>query len=430
MPETMKWKKENRLNCFISGKCYNLRTPSILNDQVPCVNGYANASNPPYPCQNVDLLSFIDFDGLGCPGAQGNDIWGWNHAPTNRDFAIFGCTTGVSFIDITNPLMPQVIGMLPTQSGASTWRDMKVYQGFAFIVSEAINHGLQVFNLTRLVEEKSPGPGRKYTADVVYTDQMGTQNQRSTHNVAINEDTGFLYLVGCRTCSGGLLIVDIRNPMNPAAAGCFAGDGYTHDTQCVVYHGPDHRFQGNEICLAFNEDSLTIVDVTDKSNMVMLSRVPYYGVRYTHQGWITEDHSLLLMDDELDEMYKTYDTTQKTVTYVWDISNLGEPINTGAFQSPVVSIDHNQYIEGDFVYQANYASGLLIWNGLQSHNDPEWKPKLVGYFDVHPTEDVADFYGSWSVYPYYTSDANKNTIVLTSIEIGLFVLRFDKSAIY
>jgi len=109
---------------------------------------------------------------------------------------------------------------------------------------------------------------------------------------------------------------------------------------------------------------------------------------------------------------------------------LGEPVNTMEFQSPVVSIDHNQYIEGDFDYQANYASGLRIWKGMLNGNSEGWKPELVGYFDVHPTEDVADFYGSWSVYPFYTSDANKNTIVVSSIEKGLFVLNFDKSGNY
>jgi len=222
---------------------------------------------------------------------------------------------------------------------------------------------------------------------------------------------------------------DIRQPTNPQYAGCYSADGYTHDTQCVIYNGPDHRFIGQEICFGLNEDSLTIVDVTNKTNPIMLSRIPYVGMRYTHQGWLTENQRYLIVDDELDEMYATYDNTGKTVSYIFDVESLVEPLQIKEFQSPVVSIDHNQYVEGDYVYQANYASGVRIWNGMKGDMEQDdWRPTLVGYFDVHPTEDVAQFYGSWSVYPYYQSTVNKNTIVLTSIEKGLFVLNFDKSA--
>lgn len=380
-----------------------------------------------YPCLNTDLLSFLSFADLGCPGAQGNDVWGWSN--DGRDFAIFGCTSGTSFVEITHPENPQTIGFLPTTSVSSTWRDIKVFSNHAFIVSEARNHGMQVFDLTRLLNETRSGPANVYTADTVYYDEMGTTNQRSTHNINCNEESGYCYLVGCRTCAGGLLMVNVQEPKNPVYAGCFADDGYTHDTQCVNYRGPDHRFQNREICFASNEDSLTIVDVTNKTNPVMLSRTPYYGVSYCHQAWLSENQAFLFMDDELDEMYNTFDTTKKTVTYVWDVSDLTEPLNFATFQSPVQSIDHNQYTRGNHVYQANYASGLRIWRGVATaQNSPNWKPELIGFFDVHPDSDVAEFYGSWSVYPYYTSPANRHTAALTSIEKGLFIVSFDREA--
>jgi len=288
---------------------------------------------------------------------------------------------------------------------------------------------MQVFNLNRLLNASNPGPNNKYAPDTVYFDQMGSTSQRSTHNIAINEETGFAYLVGCRTCRGGLLMVDISEPLNPIYAGCFSDDGYTHDTQCVIYSGPDHRFLGREICFGLNEDSLTIVDVTNKTANIMLSRIPYYGVSYTHQGWLTENQRYLMVDDELDEVYNTYDNTKKTVTYIFDVQSLTQPLQIKQLQSPVQSIDHNQYVEGDFVFQGNYASGLRVWNGMTGNiEDSTWSSRLVGFFDVHPTEDVAEFYGTWSVYPYYKSENNRNTIVVTSIEKGLFVVHFDKSA--
>jgi hypothetical protein len=70
-------------------------------------------------------------------------------------------------------------------------------------------------------------------------------------------------------------MVDISNPKSPQLAGCFSGDGYTHDAHCVIYHGPDTAYQGKEICFACNEDTVTVVDVTNKNNPVQLDRVSY-----------------------------------------------------------------------------------------------------------------------------------------------------------
>jgi hypothetical protein len=40
---------------------------------------------------------------------------------------------------------------------------------------------------------------------------------------------------------------------------------------------------GKEICFAYNEDTLTIVDVSDKAKAYNVSRVGYAGFAYTHQ---------------------------------------------------------------------------------------------------------------------------------------------------
>ena len=103
----------------------------------------------------------------------------------------------------------------------------------------------------------------------------------------MNEETGFVYSVGSHTCTSGLHVVDVRDPLNPQFAGCFGQDGYVHDAQCVIYKGPDADYQGQEICFCYNENTLTIVDVEDKNDMKMLSRVPYDNVYYTHQVSIT-----------------------------------------------------------------------------------------------------------------------------------------------
>lgn len=73
----------------------------------------------------------------------------------------------------------------------------------------------------------------------------------------------------------------------------------------MIYNGPDTKYKGREVCFCYNEDTLTIVDITDRKKMVMISRSAYKGYAYSHQGWLLEDHEFLLLDDELDEERNT-----------------------------------------------------------------------------------------------------------------------------
>ena len=207
-------------------------------------------------------------------------------------------------------------------------------------------------------------------------------------------------------------MVDIRTPTVPTLAGCFSSDGYTHDAQCVVYNGPDVAHVGQEICFNSNEDTMTIVDVTNKSAPIQLSRTGYSGDGYTHQAWLTEDQRYLLVDDELDES----NFGHNTYTYVWDVADLEAPLLLGHFTSPTPAIDHNQYVKNNVVFQANYRSGLRI---LRLDDLANAQLSQVGYFDIYPANDTANFNGAWSVYPYFPS----GNVVVSGIEQGLFVLR-------
>jgi|CXWL01.1.fsa_nt_gi choice-of-anchor B domain-containing protein len=384
-----------------------LETPHELStDQplhlIPCISGFAAG----FPCSNVDLLESFPAATIG--GGTGNDIWGWTDPKSGREFAIAGLSTGTAFIEITDPGASVHLGFLPTHSSSSLWRDIKVYQHYAYIVSEATNHGLQVFDLNRLLNVV--GPPVTFTEDAHYA-EFGR-----AHNVVINEESGFLFAVGSRQgttqCSAGLHMVDIRTPLSPTFAGCFSADGYTHDAQCIVYDGPDADHTGDEICFNSNEDTLTIVDVTTKASPAQLSRTPYAGSGYTHQGWLTEDRQYFLIDDELDEQNFGHTTR----TYVWNVSNLEAPVLVGHHAAANPVIDHNQYVRGNFVFQANYQGGLRI---LRIDDLAQAALTEVGYFDLYPQSNTASFNGAWSVYPYFPS----GTVVLNGIEQGMFVLR-------
>ena len=181
----------------------------------------------------------------------------------------------------------------------------------------------------------------------------------------------------------------------------------------MIYNGPDAEHDGKEICFNSNEDTLTIVDVTNKASPVMLSRTGYTGVAYTHQGWLTEDQAYFLLDDELDEQ----DFGHGTTTRVWDVSDLDLPAIVDVFENSTPAIDHNQYIRGNCTFQANYRAGLRIL---------DFDPAGVGgtltelaYFDIYPADNAALFNAAWSNYPYFPS----GNVVVSGIEQGLFILK-------
>ncbi len=382
---------------------------------VDCTDGMAGQ----FDCGNVDLLSFMTIEDLGGgDGIQANDVWGWVDPETNREYALVGRTNGTSFVDITDPANPVLKGDLPLTQGATpnSWRDIKVYDNHAFVVADNVGeHGMQIFDLTRLREDND--------APVTFTEDALYDGIASAHNVVINEDTGFAYIVGSsgggETCGGGLHMVNIRDPLSPQFAGCFAdpstgrsGTGYSHDAQCIIYEGPDTEHQGREICFNSNETALSISDVTDKENPVALSIAEYPNVSYAHQGWVTDDFEYFYMNDEIDELSGKVVGTR---TLIWNITDLDDPLLEKEFTSENLSSDHNLYIQGDVMYQSNYMSGLRIFDISDRTN-----PVEIGFFDTYPIgTDKPGFEGSWSNYPYFPS----GTIIVTGIGEGLFIVR-------
>ncbi len=387
---------------------------SVLGSPTDCSEGEASV----FGCSDVDLVSFVPVADLGGGrGTRVNDVWGWTDPDTQKEYAIVGRTDGTSFVDLSDPATPVLVGNLPKTEGApgSTWRDMKVYDDHVFIVSDgADHHGMQVFDLTRL--RGFDGTPETFEVDAHY------DGLYSVHNIVINEETGFAYAAGSRgggeTCGGGLHIIDIRDPKSPTFAGCFAdtntgrqGTGYTHDAQCVVYEGPDEEHQGKEICFGANETALSIADVSDKENTVPLSMASYPNVGYSHQGWLTEDHTFFYMNDELDELQGTVPSTR---TLIWDVTDLDDPILVREFQAENRASDHNLYIRGNLMYQSNYQSGLRVFDISDYGN-----PQEVAFFDTVPGEDLPGMGGSWSNYPFFAS----GLIIVTSGSEGLFVVR-------
>lgn len=388
---------------------------AVTGGEVPCSEGRAAG----FDCRGVDLVSFLPVRAIGGErGIMVNDLWGWTDPDTGREYAIVGRFDGTSFVDVSDPTNPVYLGDLPLHEGAapSLWRDVKVYADHAFIVSDGAGpHGMQVFDLTRLRDVDAP--------PATFTEDAHYDRVHSAHNLVMNQETGFAYIVGAamggETCGGGLHMVDVREPRNPTFAGCHAdprtgaaGTGYVHDAQCVLYRGPDEEHREREICFAASETALGIADVTDKESPVALAAAAYPNVAYAHQGWLTEDHRHFFLDDELDEVQGL---VSRTRTLVWDVSDLDDPVLVTEHLGPTAATDHNLYVVGDRMYQSNYVAGLRVLDV----SDPA-DPREIGHFDTVPYgEDEPGFAGSWSNYPFFDS----GVVVVSSMKEGLFLLR-------
>ncbi len=380
-----------------------LVSDGALAQRTNCEGGAAVSGTDSFACDGVDLLGRLPVEAMGSSFA--NDIWGWTDPVTGTEYALIGLSDATAFVSLADPEAPALVGRLPTHTGASTWRDVKVYDDHAFVVSEAIGHGMQVFDLTVLRDVTAPPVTFSETA---HYDGIG-----AAHNVAVNEASGFAYVVGADECAGGLHMVDVREPTVPTFAGCFAEDGYTHDVQCVIYDGPDTEHAGAEVCFAANEDILTLVDVTDKQNPALLGQALYPNIGYAHQGWLSADHRFFFANDEADESIYGLNTR----TFVFDVTDLDEPEFTFAYEHPTASYDHNLYVRDGYVFASNYTSGLRILDAAALRAGRS-AGATVGSFDTYPRDDGTGFGGQWSNYPFFES----GVVIASDQANGLFVL--------
>jgi choice-of-anchor B domain-containing protein len=277
---------------------------------------------------------------------------------------------------------------------------------------------MQIFDLTQLDAVTAP--------PVVFQETAYYGGFSNCHTVNVDRVSGYVYAYGTNTYSGGPHIVDVSDPLNPVLAGGFDLSGYTHDGYAWTYNGPDADHQGQEIVIACNgrsnsdNDKLVIVNVTDKTDCQLIGQYDYNGEAtpgYFHQGWITKDKKHFLMDDELDEM--ALGNSQQpygTRTHIFNITDLDHVTYEGFYENGSLAIDHNLYTLDQFVYESNYRSGVRV---LDAIHVADAQLSEVAFFDLYPTNDLAEFSGTWSNYPYLPS----GLVLATSMYDGLFIVK-------
>ena len=357
---------------------------------------YSRSADPVFTSHKTSMLSWVSSSDMTGTPTNANDIWGYT-SPSGREYAIVGLKIGTAFVEITDPVNPRVVGVI--SGSTSDWRDMAVYRSHAYSINES-NDGIQVIDLSRIDR-----------GVISLVNEVTAAGLFRGHNIYVNEDSGYAYVLGSNIARGGLLAVDLSDPANPRLEPVNWEATYVHDVHVTTYKRG--RNKGREIAFAFTGVfGLHIIDVTDKANPTTLAHLDYDNATYGHSGALSANGRFLYINDELDE--RSNPNVDRMTTYVVRVGDLEHPvlINTMVWDTP--AIDHNSMIQGDRMFMSAYQGGLHVID-LQNPR----KPAARGYFDTHPEGEGATFNGAWGVYAGFPS----GNVIVSDIQRGLFVVR-------
>ena len=342
-------------------------------------NSGTGGGGGPIPPLNMQQIGYLDL--VSMHNSDLSDIWGWSTG--SNEYAIVGLNDGTSIVDVTNPANPTEVFYEPGMN--SIWRDMKTYNGYAYITTEAQN-GLLIIDLNTL-------PGNTNLSTYYYTGPTGNEWQ-SAHNLYIDEN-GICYIFGANRGNGGCIMLDLNtNPTNPTEIGEI-DNWYVHDGVA----------RGDTLYLAHITDGFfTIWDISNVSNMQMLGQQISPGA-FCHNLWFSDDGNYVYTTDEISNGYiGEYNISDPTNMVELDRIQSSPGMNV---------IPHNAHFINDYIVTSYYRDGVVIHDVSNKGNMVE-----VGIFDTSPNFDGDGFNGCWGVYPWLPS----GYVIASDIEKGLYVL--------
>ncbi|MDQ2986004.1 MAG: choice-of-anchor B family protein [Armatimonadota bacterium] len=353
----------------------------------------APAAFAQYTFHKIRLAAQIDLTTFNAN--SGNSCWGYV-SPSGREYALMGLSNKLAAVEITDPNNPVWIDSV--SHGSSTWADVKVYQNIAYLVTEREASGIQVIDLSDID-----------SGNISLIQTLMTVGR--SHTISVDTTSGFLYTTGSRDSPGTTTCWNLANPANPVLVGVnsITGGTYVHESMAMTYP-VGSPYAGMQVFFASSAfDGLMIWNVTNKNNPILIKSIPYPQLGYTHQAWISEDLKYVYLDDEFDET--TYNIPSRTV--VFNVESLENAAYVTSYTNGNTSIDHNLYVRDGYVFSSNYTSGLRIFS---THLNPE-APTEVGWFDTYPSDDIPQYEGLWSNYPFFPS----GTVIGSDINRGLFI---------
>lgn len=329
-------------------------------------------------------------DQLAAPSGQTlANICGYT-APNGNEYALLGAANGMIIVDVTNPSNVQQIVQIPMVS--SLWKEIKVYQHYAYVTTEGTNGALQIVDLAAIPATNASA----YTYHTYHGDGAINNQLSTVHALHIDTTKGYCYLFGSNLFNGGAIFLNLNvDPYNPTYAGKYDANGYVHDG----YVDNDTLYAGHIYAGMF-----AMVDCTNKSNPVVLA-TQTTPTAFTHNTWLSADrHYLFTTDENTNSFLAAYDVS--------DPSNIQETDRIQSWNPNSGSIVHNTHVVGqNWAVTSWYKDGFVITDITRPHNLVN-----VGWYDTFNGSGNG-FQGDWGVFPYFPS----GTIVVSNIDEGLFV---------
>ncbi len=307
-----------------------------------------------------------------------SDIWGYT-APNGDEYAIICHEEGTIFYNITDRTNPVEVGYIPGPS--SIWRDIKVNDQYAFIVTEGADSGAGLQTVS-LVDPENP------VLVNTWDDKFLT-----AHNLFIDTTRSLAYVCGTNK---GMHVIDISDPVNPVQTKIWRALGhyYIHDLMVAndtvwagaVYEGRMHAIA--------SPDAYTLTEAFSWS----------YAGAASHAGWLHYDHRFFIGCDEAGGGH----------VRIWDVSDPLDITQISSYQVGSGTSVHNIFVKGQFAFISYYTEGTRVLDVSDPYN-----PQEVAYYDMHPGGGL--FAGNWGVFPYFKS----GTIISSDMSSGLYLFTLD-----
>lgn len=358
-----------------------------------------------YPSQNISLISHIDPQstvGIGGDNRKYSGCWGWFQAAKNKEYGIVGTSAGTYFIDLTNPSTPVVCDFVGGKTGC-TWREMKTYQNYCYIVSDdASPNRFQIVDM-------------QYLPDSVHVIHDGTSYFERGHTIWIDADKMY---IGSETKLGGeynsMCVYSLANPTNPTFLRSLVSDA----SMITTVH--DMFVRHDTVFASCGFQGLYIYKFNSNNTFTQLGSFTNYhsSSAYNHSSYVTYDRKYLLFADEV---------PASVPLKLLDIQTISNPIQTCTANPHPQTTPHNPYIvDTRWAVVSCYMDGLVVYDLA----DPN-SINVAGYFDTHPqggfnTGDYTGgpYRGNWGAFPFLPS----GIVLALDMQNGVFVL--DVSQIY
>ncbi len=361
---------------------------------LPCAGGMAG----PYPCRSVDQASFVPLDDLSRE-ANGGKALGWRHEASGREVAMVLMSREISFIEVTDPEEPELRGEYRRDGSTAFLGSAAVYHDHLYVT--VLNDGtpeLDIVDLTRVLDTEGAST-RVPADDIVQVPLFG--------QISIVPETGHAFLF-----AGRVVGLDLSgNPEAPETL--FSWDPGTpsmSNPECVLYHGPDHRFTGHEICTGTSSPrSMLLFDVTP-GHPARLSRTYYKRYNSATHATFSSDHGFVLLSDAFDEHNPGFNTR----TFLFNATSLTSPSYFAAYDGPTKGRDLHIEVRGRNGFLANASAGLRI---LDLRQIAKGRVREIGFFDVAPGNDSSNWSGAYSL-----DVLPSGTVIVVSLREGLYIL--------